>query len=151
ATFAAGWLLGHVPFEVVFPVAAVIGILAAIVFSRINPREATNDERPAEVAGHATGTGRSAPESGASLGPAKKRALHRWTVVVRRRWRAGSFVLRLRETVAYLRSVFAILREDPAYRWFALSVFTYGFGNLLMMPIIPLIQVDQLGMTTTEM
>src|SRR5262249_8539321 len=44
-----------------------------------------------------------------------------------------------------------ILREDHAYRWFALSVFTYGFGNLLMTPIIPLIQVDQLGMTTTQM
>src|SRR5438874_9134340 len=55
---------------------------------------------------------------------------------------------RLGETCRYLTSAFRILREDGAFRWFAFSVFTYGFGNLLMMPIVPLIQVDQLHMTT---
>ncbi len=43
------------------------------------------------------------------------------------------------------------MREDHAYRWFALSVFTYGFGNLLTTPIVPLIQVDELRITKAQL
>src|SRR5947209_3788828 len=39
ATFAAGWLLVRYSYRLLFPCAAVVGIAAAIVFSRINPRE----------------------------------------------------------------------------------------------------------------
>jgi hypothetical protein len=28
-----------------------------------------------------------------------------------------------------------ILRDNEPYRWFAFSVFTYGFGNLLVTPL----------------
>lgn len=116
ATFAAGWALRYYSYRIVFPAAAVVGVLAAIVFGRIHPRE----EASGDVDG---GDGKGANRGlGASLG----------------------------QTFEYLVSTFRILREDHAFRWFALSVFTYGFGNLLMMPIIPIIQV-KLQMTTSEM
>jgi MFS family permease len=119
ATFAAGWLLARYSYRLLFPIAAAVGVAAAMVFSRINPREgeAPNGENGGE------GSEETPPEA-----------------------RRAPF----RETVEYLFSTFRILKEDHAYRWFALSVFTYGFGNLLMMPIIPLIQVDQLHMASKE-
>jgi MFS family permease len=43
-----------------------------------------------------------------------------------------------------------ILRVDHGYRWFALSVFTYGFGNLMIMPVIPIIQVNKLHISTNH-
>jgi MFS family permease len=124
ATFAAGWLLRQYSYRLLFPAAALVGIASAIVFSRINPREGENDEREEE-----------SEEDTAPADEATKAA----------RTRSAA-----RETIIYLLSTFRILREDAAFRWFAFSVFTYGFGNLLMMPIIPLIQVDQLHMTTAE-
>jgi MFS family permease len=113
ATFAAGWALSEHSYRYVFPAAALVGIAAAIVFSRINPREGEGAETPEPV------------ERAAAA--------------------------RLRDTLQYLLSTFRILREDHAFRWFALSVFTYGFGNLLMMPIIPLIQVDRLHMNSSDL
>lgn len=53
-----------------------------------------------------------------------------------------------RETFDFLSSSLAILRIDSGYRWFALSVFTYGFGNLMIAPVIPIIQVDRLHIST---
>jgi sugar phosphate permease len=55
------------------------------------------------------------------------------------------------DTARYIWSTLGILKEDVAYRWFALSVFTYGFGNLLTVPIIPLIQVDELHIQKSEL
>lgn len=43
-----------------------------------------------------------------------------------------------------------ILRENPPYRWFAASVMTYGFGNLMAMPLYGLFQVDILKLTNSE-
>lgn len=43
-----------------------------------------------------------------------------------------------------------ILRDNIAYRWFALSVFTYGFGNLMVMPLYALYQVDVLHISNTQ-
>jgi len=57
----------------------------------------------------------------------------------------------LRETAAFVWSTLGILKEDRAYRWFALSVFTYGFGNLMTVPIIPVVQVNQLHISKTEL
>ncbi len=111
STFAAGWALAVYGYRYVFPLAALIGLAAALVFSRINPRE--EDAPP---------VGDSAAE------------------------RAG-----FRETLRFLGSTFRILREDASFRWFALSVFTYGFGNLVMVPIIPIIQVDYLRMGPREL
>ncbi|MCC2668287.1 MAG: major facilitator superfamily 1 [Armatimonadetes bacterium] len=54
------------------------------------------------------------------------------------------------ETGRFIWNTLGILKTDPAYRWFALSVFTYGFGNLLTVPIIPVLQVDELHIETWQ-
>jgi MFS family permease len=112
STLFASWLLTFVSYRVVFPIAALIGIAAALIFSRINPAEDELVVMPAEKPSPAGG--------------------------------------RLRETGRFVWSTLGILRDDQAYRWFALSVFTYGFGNLLTVPIIPIIQVDLLNMDTNQ-
>lgn len=109
STLAAGWLLGVLSYRAVFPVAAAVGIAAALVFSRIIPNEGADSP---EAEGEA-------PSAASPLG-------------------------RLVETARFVWSTLGILREDRAYRWFALSVFTYGFGNLMTVPIIPIIQVNEL-------
>jgi MFS family permease len=43
-----------------------------------------------------------------------------------------------------------ILRDNEPYRWFAFSVFTYGFGNLLVVPLYGLYQVDVLHISNTQ-
>jgi MFS family permease len=55
-----------------------------------------------------------------------------------------------RETLSFLSSTMGILHTDHGYRWFALSVFTYGFGNLMIAPVIPIIQVDRLHISTNH-
>lgn len=47
-------------------------------------------------------------------------------------------------------STLGIFRDDPNYRWFALSVFTTGFANLLASPVYTIFQVDQLHITNTQ-
>ncbi|MBW3623877.1 MAG: MFS transporter [Armatimonadetes bacterium] len=49
-----------------------------------------------------------------------------------------------------IKSTLNILREDRNYRWFAFSVFVYGFGNLLVQPLYTLFQVDVLHITNTQ-
>jgi MFS family permease len=56
----------------------------------------------------------------------------------------------VRATLSYLDSTLRILSTDHGYRWFAFSVFTYGFGNLMIAPVIPIIQVDRLHISTTH-
>lgn len=53
-------------------------------------------------------------------------------------------------TVQFLRSTLAIFKEDRNYAWFALSVFTFGFGNLIVAPLYPVFQVDQLHITAAQ-
>ncbi|MES2462636.1 MAG: MFS transporter [Armatimonadota bacterium] len=43
-----------------------------------------------------------------------------------------------------------ILRDNEPYRWFAFSVFTYGFGNLMAVPLYGLYQVDVLRISNTQ-
>ncbi|MGQ9524733.1 MAG: MFS transporter [Armatimonadota bacterium] len=43
-----------------------------------------------------------------------------------------------------------IFRDDPNYRWFALSVFTTGFANLLASPVYTIFQVDELHISNTQ-
>ena len=50
----------------------------------------------------------------------------------------------------FVRDTLSILRDHTAYRWFALSVFTYGFGNLMLGPIYALYQVDVLDIANTQ-
>lgn len=45
---------------------------------------------------------------------------------------------------------FRIFLEDRNYRWFGLSVFVYGLGNLIALPIYTLFQVDRLHVTNTQ-
>jgi MFS family permease len=123
STLFAGWLmarLGPGSYRAVFPVAALIGMAAAVVFSRIEPHGEAALETPETPESEEAGNGR------------------------------VSALRKVRDTAVFVWSTLGILRDDQAYRWFALSVFTYGFGNLLTVPIIPLIQVDELRITTSQ-
>lgn len=53
-------------------------------------------------------------------------------------------------TWEFLKSTVLILRDDVNYRWFAMSVFIFGFGNLIVAPLYPVFQVDQLHIKATE-
>lgn len=108
-TLAAGWAMAYVSYRVIFPIAGLIGMTSAVLFSRILPEEKADP----------------APAPGARPG--------------------------LRQTAAFIGRTFDILREDRAYAWFALSVFTYGFGNLLTTPVIPLIQVDEMHIRKSQL
>lgn len=55
-----------------------------------------------------------------------------------------------RPTHEFLLSAFGILKENREFRWFALSVFVFGFGNLLLTPIYPIFQVDRLHIKTSQ-
>jgi hypothetical protein len=115
-----GWLItsGNVSYRVIFPIGAVFGMVAALVFSRINP----NEEVPQ-----------------AELDLAEKNE------------GSGSVLDRIRGTASFIAGTFGILKDDSAYRWFALSVFTYGFGNLLTVPIIPIVQNDLLNINPAQL
>ena len=112
STLLAGWLMGFISYQYIFPFAAVIGMVAALIFSRINPAE----EEMAEETGPKTSVGK-----------------------------------KLKETAVFVWNTLGILKEDQAYRWFALSVFTYGFGNLMTVPLIPVIQVNELHITKAQL
>jgi DHA1 family inner membrane transport protein len=43
-----------------------------------------------------------------------------------------------------------LLGEDRRFFWFSLSVFIYGFGNLLLLPVFPIFQVDRLHYGTGD-
>ena len=43
-----------------------------------------------------------------------------------------------------------ILKRNRGFRWFAASVMTYGFGNLVAFTLYPLYQVDRLHVTNTQ-
>lgn len=44
----------------------------------------------------------------------------------------------------------AILKHNHGFLWFAASVMTYGFGNLVAFTIYPLYQVDRLNVTNVQ-
>jgi len=54
------------------------------------------------------------------------------------------------KTLDFLLGTFRILIDDRGFRWFALSVFTYGFANLVLSPVYPIFQVDRLHITTFQ-
>ena len=53
-------------------------------------------------------------------------------------------------TPRFLMNTLAILKDDRSYAWFALSVFTYGFGNLMAAPLYPVFQVDRLHISAIQ-
>ena len=53
-------------------------------------------------------------------------------------------------TLKFLKDTLAIFHEDRNYAWFALSVFTFGFGNLLVVPLYPVFQVDRLHISAAQ-
>lgn len=53
-------------------------------------------------------------------------------------------------TLQFLKNTLAILKEDRNYAWFALSVFVFGFGNLLVAPLYPVFQVDRLHISIPQ-
>lgn len=50
----------------------------------------------------------------------------------------------------FLRDTFSILYSNVGYRWFCVSVFLAGFGNLLQMPAQYAIQVDRFHISPTQ-
>ncbi|MDX1932018.1 MAG: MFS transporter [Capsulimonadales bacterium] len=50
----------------------------------------------------------------------------------------------------FLFATIRILRENRPYRYFALSVFVYGFANLMVQPLYGLYQVDVLHISSTQ-
>lgn len=115
STFLVGWLFGFTDYHTIFPLAALVGIAAALVFSRIQP-----DEPAVTWVGMRNET--DPPTSPGAFGKVK-------------------------DTAAFIWSTLGILKTDHAYRWFAMSVFVYGFGNLLVLPVMPIIQVNELHIT----
>jgi len=49
---------------------------------------------------------------------------------------------------ARLWDAFKVMREDPAFRLYAASFFLFGFGNLIVGPLVPVIQVDELHISS---
>jgi len=103
ATFAVGPILHRWAdsYRIVIPVGGLLGIIAALVFSRIRVPEDDLNDQPASLP-------------------------------------------------VFLRDTLGILRENRRYRWFALSVFTYGIGNLIILPLYPIYQVDVLHINATQ-
>jgi MFS family permease len=50
----------------------------------------------------------------------------------------------------FLRDTFSILRSNVGYRWFCVSVFVTGFGNLLQQPAQYAVQVDRFHILPTQ-
>jgi len=50
----------------------------------------------------------------------------------------------------FLRDTFSILGSNVGYRWFCVSVFVAGFGNLLQTPAQYTVQVDRFHITPTQ-
>jgi MFS family permease len=104
STLIAGRLFDHgVSYRVLFPVAGVLGLLAAYAFSKVKP------------------LANLAP----STEPTERVPLWRFTL-----------------------DTLTILRDNLPYRWFAASVMTYGFGNLMAIPVYALYQVDSLHISS---
>ena len=109
-TFISTMLIGqllkrHVlGFQVIFPIAGLIGVCAAFVFGTIKTAPVDPDDS----------------------------SNHKAT------------------TTQFLKNTLAIFKEDRNYAWFAMSVFTYGFGNLIAVPLYPVFQVDNLHITAAQ-
>lgn len=60
--------------------------------------------------------------------------------------------LRKEESVfRYMWGSISLLKTDRAFRWFALAVFVYGFGNLVAAPVFIIYQVDVLNIRAAQL
>lgn len=50
----------------------------------------------------------------------------------------------------FMRETFQIVVHNPGYRWFTVSVFVSGFGNLVANTLYPIYQVDHFKITPTQ-
>ncbi len=48
------------------------------------------------------------------------------------------------------RGIFSVLRSDRAFRGLQIAFFVYGFGNLMLAPLLPIFLVDELRLNYTE-
>lgn len=115
----AGWMIARAGYQLVFPIAAIVGIYGSFTYLRIG----------------ALYKDRWAPEPAVPLAE---------------RLRLDALRASAGRTRRFLVDTFAIFGEDRNYRWFALSVFTYGFGNLMIGPLVPIYQVDRLHINTAQ-
>jgi DHA1 family inner membrane transport protein len=95
----AGWALDHFGYRILFPIGAVVGIGATLLFSRLQVNEGTLPARQT----------RTLPEL----------------------WR--------------------ILREDKRFGHYLSSFAFYGTGTLMSWTIYPLVQVDRLGLSYSQL
>ena len=58
-------------------------------------------------------------------------------------------VTRHNEMIEFTKGAFSLLRQDIPFRWFALAVSVYGFGNLMAVPVYTIYQVDVLHITAS--
>ncbi|MSP13146.1 MAG: MFS transporter [Chloroflexi bacterium] len=96
----AGLLLDRIGYRVLFPIASLFGIAAALIVSRWQV-----DEQPASQ--------QSAPPL--------------------------SF-----------KAIWSVLLSDRRFVTYAMSLILYGMGALMMSPFVPLVQVDRLGLTYSD-
>lgn len=97
ATLIVGRALDVISYQIIFPAAALLGLMAVWTFGRIRTRPVQEEPETFSV----------------------------WDTL-------------------------SILKTDSNYRWFGLSVFVYGFGNLMAQPVFTIYQVDTLHITNTE-
>lgn len=50
----------------------------------------------------------------------------------------------------YFWSTFSIFKTDRNFLWFSVAIFTSGFGNLMAIPLYPIIQVDKFHITALQ-
>jgi MFS transporter, DHA1 family, inner membrane transport protein len=63
---------------------------------------------------------------------------------------AAPLAVEKRPTHLFLLDTINILRDDKPFRWFAVSIFTVGFGNLIVVPLYAIFQVDCLHIRTWQ-
>jgi MFS family permease len=98
ATPLAGWMLDAAGHRTLLPLAGIIGVVAALGFSRLR----VPDEAPAAVA------------------------------------------------VTQAVSPLGILRRNPRFSVYLLGLTLFGFGNIIGAPLYPLVQVDRLELSYTQ-
>ncbi len=154
-TLITGRLLdGGVSFRYLFPLAGIFGIGAAVAFRHVR---AIPDGRGQGSEGRGQGSGirdqgeehtQPAPCQTPASGYAKsnvQNAKGRGPTPDPRPLTPGSH-----QQASFLYQTIGILRHNPAYRYFALSVFVYGFANLMVQPLYGLYQVDVLHISSTQ-
>ncbi|HWQ13564.1 MAG TPA: MFS transporter [Roseiflexaceae bacterium] len=121
ATPLAGALLDQVGPRVLLPAAAVFGVLAALVFARVNVEGA---EKP--VSAERAAPAEPAPTASVATAPSDSRS-----------------------APSPLSAISALWRNRPFGLYLA-GLTVYGFGGVMALPLYPVVQVSRLGLSYTQ-